>query len=117
MCRRPDPGAETSSPRGLCQGRTQSVGQTGPDPGRACAEGPPAGEDAGHAGGPRGRGPFHGPNWTRPCKTMDPPHCLAFNHVFQHLTREHLLPDVPSLFICRPQNESPEPSVLILKSG
>ena len=110
------PRSRDGQPSRALPGLHPECGADRTDPGQACAERPPAGEDAGHTGGPRGRGPFHRPNWTRPCKTMDPPHCLAFNHVFQHLTREPLLLDVPSLFIC-PQNESPEPSVLILKSG
>lgn len=42
---------------------------------------------------------------------------LFFNHVSTHLTHRRLSLDVSSLFVCHPQNESPEPSTLILKSG
>lgn len=68
-----------------------------------------------------GRKPFLWPNRNPPPPplpgTADTPSLFSFDRSFKHLTCGHLFLDVLSLFICHPQNESPEPSTLILKSG
>lgn len=69
------------------------------------------------SGRPQGTEALSRPHGSAPCGTMNAQHCLALDHVLKHSACEHLFPDVPPLWVCHPQNESPEPSPGTLKSG
>ena len=88
-----------SSLRGLCQGRAQTAGQTGPDQGWACVEGPLEGGGRRPRRGTSGNGALS-PARLEPTLQNDESSSLnAFNHIFQHSTHEHLLLDVLSVHL------------------